>query len=105
MMKDIQEKLYNFQSLLRKEVEGYQSPSEMYAILQNGITKALTKGEVDNINDQFDIIKKNILFQKDKFVWNDASQKIKTFSNAIKELDKLAETMCQIVTNSFTGRF
>ena len=62
VIQEIHEKLDNFKSKLMNEVEGYQSPSEMYAILQNGITKALTKCEVENIQEQLDNIKMNILF-------------------------------------------
>ena len=62
VIQEIHKKLDSLKSKLTSEVEGYQSPSEMHHILQNGITKALTKFEVENIQEQLDIIKKNILF-------------------------------------------
>jgi len=51
----------------------------MHAILQNGITKALTKCEVENMQELLKIIKKNILFEDNKFFWNDTFKKFKTF--------------------------
>ena len=105
VIQEIHEKLDNLKSKLTSEVEGYQSPSEMHHILQNGITKTLTKFEVEHIQEQLNIIKKNILFKNNQFFWNYSSEKIEIFSKIIKELEKLADTMNRIIAKSLIGGF
>lgn len=58
----MKEKLNYIKFNLAKEVEGYKSPSEMQEIVENGITNALSYCEVQNIQYQLDLIRKNILY-------------------------------------------
>ncbi|EAR96326.1 hypothetical protein TTHERM_00188950 (macronuclear) [Tetrahymena thermophila SB210] len=102
---NFRQKLTSLRAKIESEIESYISPQEMQSLLQNCITKALSLCEYDNIQEQLVNIKKSIIFEKNKFIWNDASQKFLTFSKIFNDLDKFKNQTNKKISQSFIGGY
>ncbi|KAL4504375.1 hypothetical protein ABPG72_009821 [Tetrahymena utriculariae] len=100
---NFRQKLISLRTKVESEIESYISPYEMQCLLQNSITKALSLCEYDNIQEQLANIKKSIIFEKNKFLWNDASQKFLSFSKIFSDLDKFKNQTNKKISQSFVG--
>ncbi|KAL4456262.1 hypothetical protein ABPG74_014223 [Tetrahymena malaccensis] len=100
---NFRQKLLSLRAKIESEIESYISPQEMQSLLQNSITKALSLCEYDNIQEQLANIKKSIIFEKNKFLWNDASQKFLTFTKIFSDLEKFKNQTNKKISQSFVG--
>lgn len=63
----------------------------MQGLLSKSISKALSLCEYDNIQNELDNIKKCVVFDKNRFLWNDASQKFKSYTTYFHKLENYTD--------------